>query len=224
RGLSGVMSGDVVAYTGGTATFADKNAATGKTVTATGLSLSGADAANYSVNSTATTSANITPANLTITANNATKVQGDSNPVFTSNMTGFVGGDTEAVLIDSLDYYTLADTGSSAGTYTVTPLGVTASNYSIAFVDGILRVATSSKPSIGEGLENTGDNISVFNNAITRPEQATQMCGQSASGQAMINGLDAFGVDEVDYEPSIGQPLVGGVVANALVGSSCLKL
>ena len=56
RSLTGVLAGDVVSYGGGTGSFADKNAANGKTVTATGLSLSGPDASNYTVNSTATAS------------------------------------------------------------------------------------------------------------------------------------------------------------------------
>ncbi len=51
RSLTGALGGDDVSYTGGTATFADKNVALGKTVTATGLTLSGTDAGNYTVNS-----------------------------------------------------------------------------------------------------------------------------------------------------------------------------
>ncbi|MCX5991740.1 MAG: YDG domain-containing protein [Chloroflexi bacterium] len=55
-----VVSGDSVSL-GGTATgaFADKNVDTGKTVTVSGLSLAGADAANYSLTQ-ATTTADIT--------------------------------------------------------------------------------------------------------------------------------------------------------------------
>src|SRR5206468_11857573 len=47
RTLSGVVGSDNVSLTGGTATFANKNASNGKTVTATGLSLSGISAGNY---------------------------------------------------------------------------------------------------------------------------------------------------------------------------------
>src|SRR5206468_3601492 len=61
RTLTGEISGDDVSYVGGSATFADKNVGTSKTVTATGLSLAGTDAGNYTVNATATTSADITP-------------------------------------------------------------------------------------------------------------------------------------------------------------------
>src|SRR3989442_811628 len=66
RSLTGVIAPDVVSLTGGTATFSDKNVANGKTVTATGFTLSGADAGNYQLASTTlTATANITP--LTIT-------------------------------------------------------------------------------------------------------------------------------------------------------------
>src|SRR5206468_4228212 len=61
RSLSGVIGSDDVSLSGGTAAFASKTAGTAKTVTATGLSLSGADLANYQLaSSTATTTADIT--------------------------------------------------------------------------------------------------------------------------------------------------------------------
>jgi predicted naringenin-chalcone synthase len=59
RSLTGVIGGDDVSYVGGTAAFATSAIGNGITVTATGLSLSGAGAGNYSVNTTATTTADI---------------------------------------------------------------------------------------------------------------------------------------------------------------------
>ena len=59
RSLTGVIGGEDVSYVGGTATFATSAVGNGITVTATGLSLSGAGAGNYSVNTTATTTADI---------------------------------------------------------------------------------------------------------------------------------------------------------------------
>src|SRR6185436_3099949 len=74
RTLSGVVGSDNVSLSGGTATFANKNVGTAKTVTATGLSLSGTAAGNYQLASTsASTTANITATGLTVsgvTANN----------------------------------------------------------------------------------------------------------------------------------------------------------
>src|SRR4029079_3652590 len=43
-----------------TATFADKNVGSGKTVSVSGISLSGTDAGNYTVNTTTSTTADIT--------------------------------------------------------------------------------------------------------------------------------------------------------------------
>jgi hypothetical protein len=62
RSLSGVIGGDTVSYVGGTAVFPSPAVGT-YTVPATGLSLSGADAGNYTVNTTASATASITPAN-----------------------------------------------------------------------------------------------------------------------------------------------------------------
>ena len=75
RTLSGVVGSDNVSLSGGTATFANKNVGTGKTVTATGLSLSGTAAGNYQLASTsATTAADITARSLTGERHRANKV------------------------------------------------------------------------------------------------------------------------------------------------------
>ena len=85
RSLSGIVGSDDVSLgSSGSATFADKNAGTGKTVTVTSLSLSGSAAANYVLSAaTATTSADITPLPITVTADPQTKVFADPDPVFT---------------------------------------------------------------------------------------------------------------------------------------------
>src|SRR5207244_9850795 len=68
------VAGDDVADASTTASFADKNVATAKTVSVTGISISGPDAANYTVNTTATTTAYITARALTVTATGVNKV------------------------------------------------------------------------------------------------------------------------------------------------------
>ncbi len=60
RSLSGVIGTDVVLLLGGTATFGDAGVGKNKTVSITGLALSGADAANYTVNASTTALADIT--------------------------------------------------------------------------------------------------------------------------------------------------------------------
>src|SRR5207237_1902132 len=52
-----ILLTDVVTFTGGTATFNNKNVGTGKTVTLAGATLAGADAGNYNLLSVNTTTA-----------------------------------------------------------------------------------------------------------------------------------------------------------------------
>jgi hypothetical protein len=68
---SGVVSGETVTLTGGSATFADKNVnpvGSPKTVSATGFTLDGATKDNYTVGTVATTTANITALGVTVSA------------------------------------------------------------------------------------------------------------------------------------------------------------
>jgi hypothetical protein len=68
RSLSGAQSGDAISLSGGTASFDTARAGTAKTVTVTGLTLSGADAEKYMLTSfTATTTADITAIAPTVT-------------------------------------------------------------------------------------------------------------------------------------------------------------
>ncbi|MES2501885.1 MAG: filamentous hemagglutinin N-terminal domain-containing protein [Pseudomonadota bacterium] len=118
-------------------------------------------------------------------------------------------------------------TASNVGSYAidVTPVEATTGYTLNKSNAGILTVTAALLPvDPGNTSGNVSNNISVFNNAITRPELAELTCPQSSGNQSMINGLDTFGTDNVDYEPSISQPLVGGVVANALATTTCLKL
>ncbi|CAN4274719.1 Filamentous haemagglutinin, N-terminal [Methylophilaceae bacterium] len=215
------VNGETLNVSGSGGSIASKNAGVAQTLTTGGLiladgsDLAGGLAANYTLDG-GTHTATITAASLSITANNSTKFQRTANPLFTSTISGFVGGDTSAVLAGKLDYNTLADAASPVGTYTVTPFGVTASNYTISFVDGALNVTALS-----------GDNISVFNNPTTRPQQALQTFSQQDTGKeinqqgttkAMINWLDEFGIDDVNYLLPVVQPQVGGVIANGLWG------
>src|SRR5204862_52969 len=63
--LAGVLT-TADAPAGGTATFDTKNAGTNKTVTLTGATLTGTDAADYTLDSVATTTANISLAGLEV--------------------------------------------------------------------------------------------------------------------------------------------------------------
>jgi hypothetical protein len=124
------------------ATFADANVANGKTVTVSGISLGGTDAGNYSSNTTATTTANITPAALTITANNDSKTYNGAAYSGGNGVTyaGFITGETNTALGGTLSYGGTAQGATNVGTYSLAPSGLTATNYTISFVNGMLTI------------------------------------------------------------------------------------
>ncbi len=129
---TGVLAADSVAFANTSATFADKNVGTAKTVSIAGITATGPDAGNYTVNSTALTTANITPATLTESALPVTVAVGQT-PVLTGGVSGFVPGDTIANATDgTLSWLTNAPVHPTAGTYAVDGAGLTAGNYLIA--------------------------------------------------------------------------------------------
>ncbi len=96
------------------------------------ITASGAAAANYTISYVAGT-LTVTPANLAITADNQTKTYGSANPTFTVAYSGFVNGETEAVLLTPPIVTTTADASSSVGVYPLTVSGATAANYTIGY-------------------------------------------------------------------------------------------
>ena len=116
-----------------------KNVGTEKTLTPSGIVNDGNGGNNYSYNFVTDITGVINQAPLTITAEGKTKVYGTANPELTVSYSGFVGGDTSAVVSD-LSVVTLADTTTPVGTSAITPSGATATNYSISFVPGVLTI------------------------------------------------------------------------------------
>ena len=145
RGLSGLLAGDVgnVSLTDGTATFADAQVGTGKTVTLAGSTLTGAAAGNYSLTSVGTTTANITPLGITGSFTAGNKVYDGNNTavVLTRTLNGVLAGDVGNVsLTDGTAAFADAQVGTGKTvTLTGSTLGGAASgNYSLSWV-GITR-------------------------------------------------------------------------------------
>ncbi|MDD4510616.1 MAG: MBG domain-containing protein, partial [Oscillospiraceae bacterium] len=83
----------------------------------------------------------VAKADLTITANDQTLTYGDTFKGNGVTYSGFVNGDTEAKLSGTLGYTTTYNTQSTVGsTQTLTPKGLTSSNYKITFAAGNLTV------------------------------------------------------------------------------------
>lgn len=108
-------------------------------------SCTGAASNNYSF-TYAKGSTTITPSPLTVTAVSSTRLVGGSNAPCAVNYSGFVGGETSAVLGGSLACSTSANSGSGAGSYPVTPSGLTSPNYNITFLPGTITVQAAPPP------------------------------------------------------------------------------
>jgi len=110
-----------------TVNFDNKNVGTGKTVNVTGISLGSADALNYSVAATASTSANITIKTITISPDaGLTKLFGNADPAFTyTNSPALYSGDSFTGTLGRIE-------GEEAGNYNYTPGDLSAGpNYTL---------------------------------------------------------------------------------------------
>ncbi|WP_183974586.1 beta strand repeat-containing protein, partial [Tunturiibacter gelidoferens] len=94
------------------------------------------DTADYA-GQAATAQITITPAVLTVTADNFSRPYGGANPTFTGTITGAVNGDTFTE-----NFSTTATTTSPAGAYPIVPtaVGTALSNYTIAATNGTLTI------------------------------------------------------------------------------------
>ena len=129
------------------AAFVDPNAGNGKTINVTAVSLSGADAANYSVPSTAITTANVTQAPLSGTASDLTKTYGQTvvlNGLSGFSSSGLKNGETIGG-VTLISAGTSATAGVPGSPYAIVPSAATGgtfttSNYAITYLNGVLTV------------------------------------------------------------------------------------
>ena len=88
----------------------------------------------------------VTPAPLTITANNQSRVYGQPNPPLTVYYQGFVNGDTPTSLTAPVALSTPAVLASFAGSYPIFVGGAASPNYAIRFVSGTLAIMPPTDP------------------------------------------------------------------------------
>ena len=165
-GITGFVNGDsaVTATTGapGETTAAAMGSGVGTYPIA--LTMGSLAATNYTftlVNGTLT----VTPASLTATANNASRVYGAANPAFSGTLLGAVNGDA---LTET--FSTTATTTSAPGTYAIVPgaSGANVANYTVNATNGTLTI---SKATAGILLGTTA--TSGFNGATSITLTAT---------------------------------------------------
>ena len=102
---------------------------------------------NYSAKAGSVTT-KINKASLTITADNKTMTYGGTAPTYTYTGAGYVNGETASVLGGTASYTVKNSSGTTvtvssttaAGTYTITPSGLSSNNYNITYKAGTLTI------------------------------------------------------------------------------------
>jgi len=219
--VQGVIAGDSATLSGATGVFANKNVGNGKTVTVNGLTLAGADGANYTLDAAnISTTANITPKALTVgTLTAANKVYDGTVTATLSGgtLTGAIAGDnitlsTPTGVFDNKNAGTakpitvtgLALTGADQGNYTftpasanvsanITPKALTVSSLTAAnkVYDGT-TAATLSGGTLSGAI--AGDNI-----ALSTPTGVFDNKNVGNSKPISVTGLALSGADQGNY-------------------------
>ncbi len=188
------FAGDVIALIYTAASFDNRNVGNGKPVSISGISLSGADAGNYTLGTTATTTAAITPATLNIVAQAKTKTYGDADPALTYIPTGLIGTDA---IVGSLG----RTAGENVNSYPITQGTLSAgTNYVLTFTGATLTInratltvtAANAARCFGQGNPNFTLNYSGFklsdneNSLAIKPQGGTIATASSAAGNYPI--------------------------------------
>jgi hypothetical protein len=189
--FSGMASGDILSVASATGAFANKNAATGKTVTISSIGLSGADVGNYNAfGGTATALADITARALTVGWTGANKVYDGSTAATVSTTDNRISGDVLTVGVGGAAF---ADKNASNGKLInvtgVSLSGTDAGNYSVSSTGSASANVTAK--SVGLALNGTAsrvyDGTTTFN-----------LVGLTASATGTIDGdVVSVGVGDV---------------------------
>ena len=195
--VTGTVNEDVI---GVTVSGSETNAGN---YTATALALTGEKAGNYSLPETKTKEFTIAQIALTVTANPKTITYGDVPVNDGVTYSGFVNSENEnskGVLSGTLGYtYDYNQYDDAGNTYTITPNGLTATNYAITFTPGILTV---SPKEVGLAWSDTP---MVYNGSAQAP---------TATATGTVNN-DVIGVTVSGAETNVGDYTA---TASALTG------
>jgi hypothetical protein len=210
---AGFMNGETASVLGGTLGYGGSSQgavnAGSYAITPQGLT-----AGNYAI-TFVNGSLVINPAPLTVTANDASRMF-DGTAYSGGNgvaYSGFVNGETSAVLGGALSYGGSSQGAVNAGSYVITPQGLTAGNYLITYVNGALSISQrpitvrandqsrtygAANPATGAVTVTTGSlaaGDALGTATVSSTATATTAAGTAApltpSGQSFTTGLAA---------------------------------
>ncbi len=131
------------------------------------ITLTGGSSAQYTIAGTSGV-LTVTPAPLTATANNQTRIYGDPNPPFTISYLGFVNNESPSVLTTLPSVNSTAILNSPVGSYPITVNGGLAANYTIQDINGNLIVTPAALTvKADDKWIDEDDNLPGFTSTIT---------------------------------------------------------
>ena len=142
--------------------------------------------------STVTSSLQVNPAPLTISANAINRGFPEPNPAFTVGFEGLVNGDTPAVLTAPVTFVTDGVDGANAGVYPLVPGGATAANYDISFVSSNITIGKATAQITLGDLAQVADGSAKVASVTTVPE--------GVGVNVTYNGNSAAPVEAGTYE------------------------
>ena len=169
----------------------------------------------------------VTPAPLTITANNQTKVYGAALPTLTAAYTGLVNGDTPASLTTPVSLSTTATQASHVGSYAITASGAADPDYTISYVAGTLTITLSTPgtgfiyvldPTAGGALTLSGSaSINTLGNVVVDSSSSSAILASgnakvTATAVQVVGGVSKSGnasVTKTGTPGATGDPLAG---------------
>ncbi|ACU05989.1 MBG domain-containing protein [Pedobacter heparinus] len=202
-----LASGDVInsdevllSLSSGAAQYDTKNAGTGKTITLpiASVSLSGAQAGNYSIANLAdlsSSNAEITAMPLTITASNASKVYDGIAYAGGNGVSygAFAAGESSADLSGLLSYGGTAQNAINAGSYTIIPGGLSSGNYAITYVNAELTISQNPVNTLTFNTQTAGSTLNKtygdagINAAANASSGLTVLYSSSNTAVASVN-------------------------------------
>jgi hypothetical protein len=224
------VAGDNLSVVATSITFADKNVGAAKTVTVTGISISGTDASNYTANTSTTTTANITPRTLTITATGQNKIYDGTTAATVTLTDNRIAGDSVTATFSSA---TFADkTVGTAKAITVTGIsisGTDAPNYTTNtsatananITARSLTVTATGQNKIYDGA--TGASVTLADNRVAGDNLTSAYLSATfadknvgAAKTVTVTGISISGTDASNYTANTSTTTTANITPRTL--------
>jgi fibronectin type 3 domain-containing protein len=224
------VTGDAFTVSTTSATFANKNVGTAKTITVSGISIAGTDAANYTANTSTTTTANVTQRALAVTATGQNKIYDGTTAATVTLADNRVAGD---VLTTSYTTAVFADknvgTGKAITVNGISISGTDSANYaanasttaSANITARALTISAIGQNKIYDGT--TTATVSLSDNRITGDSLSDSYTGAAfadkngGNGKAIsVSGISISGTDAGNYAANTSAITSANITARAL--------